>query len=170
MVTMTIERSKAMVLEQIGRTRAELDEALAGLSERQLTTPGAGGWSVKDHLAHIAAWETSLVALFEGRDRAEAIGLPAGAPEDIDAENEAIRDQHAGRPLDEVRQLFEQSHSGVMAILEGLTDADLLKPYAHYQPAAAGPNVDQPVVNWVMGNTADHYREHLPAIRAAAEA
>jgi hypothetical protein len=30
---------------------------------------------VKDHLAHLAAWNLSLVALLEGRDREAALGV-----------------------------------------------------------------------------------------------
>ena len=44
---------KADLLEEIDRERRALDEALAGLSPRQMTKAGVtrGGWSVKDVLA-----------------------------------------------------------------------------------------------------------------------
>jgi len=36
--------------------RAELVQAIDGLSEAKLTEPSLDGWSVKDHLAHLAQW------------------------------------------------------------------------------------------------------------------
>ena len=35
------------------------------------------GWTVKDHLDHIAAWEKSLIALLDGSNRAAAMGISA---------------------------------------------------------------------------------------------
>ena len=61
---------KAELLQAIERSWASLDDLVAGLREPELTRHGPDGWSVKDHLAHLAAWNLALVALLEGRDRA----------------------------------------------------------------------------------------------------
>jgi hypothetical protein len=90
-----------------------------------LSRAGADGWTVKDHLVHVAAWEHSLLALIEGHDRERAMGL-TGAVE---------------------------------SALGKLSDADLQKPYSHYQPA--DPDEKRPVVGWVAGNTYEHYAEHI---------
>jgi uncharacterized damage-inducible protein DinB len=45
------------LLEHYRRMRAELLAALDGLSDERLTDPSLDGWSVKDHLAHIALWD-----------------------------------------------------------------------------------------------------------------
>lgn len=37
--------------------REELLSAIEGLSDEQLTDPSIDGWSVKDHLAHLALWD-----------------------------------------------------------------------------------------------------------------
>jgi uncharacterized damage-inducible protein DinB len=37
--------------------REELLAAIAGLSDELMTEPSLDGWSVKDHLAHIALWD-----------------------------------------------------------------------------------------------------------------
>jgi len=39
------------------RMREELLAAIEGLSDEALTEPSLDGWSVKDHLAHIALWD-----------------------------------------------------------------------------------------------------------------
>ena len=37
--------------------RADLMAAIDGLSDAQMTEPTIDGWSVKDHLAHMATWD-----------------------------------------------------------------------------------------------------------------
>jgi len=119
---------------------------------------GADGWAVKDHLAHIAAWEHSLLALIEGHDRSSAMGLPDSI-EGIDNVNEAVRKLHEPDTSDEAFGYFRDSHAQLVAALGKLSDADLQKPYSHYQPG--DPDEKRPVVEWVAGNTYEHYAEHI---------
>ena len=50
--------NKTEFLERVRAARQELNEAISGLSADELTQEGAvGGWSVKDVLAHITAWQ-----------------------------------------------------------------------------------------------------------------
>jgi uncharacterized damage-inducible protein DinB len=123
-----------------------------------LSRAGADGWTVKDHLAHIAAWEHSLLALIEGQDRERAMGLSAPV-EGIDNVNEAIRKLHETDTPDEALGYFSDSHARLMAALGKLSDADLQRPYSHYQPT--DPDEKRPVVAWVAGNTYEHYAEHI---------
>jgi uncharacterized damage-inducible protein DinB len=123
-----------------------------------LMEAGADGWAVKDHIAHVAAWEHSLLALIEGRDRPSGMGLTEPL-EEIDAVNEAIRKLHAGDTPVEALRYFRDSHAQLTARLEKMSDDDLQKPYSHYQPA--DPDERRPVVNWVGGNTYEHYAEHI---------
>jgi uncharacterized damage-inducible protein DinB len=120
---------------------------------------GADGWSVKDHLAHVAAWEHSLLALIEGRDRLAGMGLREPVDENTDAVNEAVRKLHETDTADEVLGYFRDSHAQLVAALGKLSDADLEQPYSHYQPS--DPKQANPVVNWVAGNTYEHYAEHI---------
>ncbi len=48
---------KEGLLQHYRRTRAKLLSAIGGLSDALLTEPSLDGWSVKDHLAHIAVWD-----------------------------------------------------------------------------------------------------------------
>lgn len=123
-----------------------------------LNTVGADGWTVKDHVAHVAAWEHSLLALLEGRDRAGAMGLNEQL-EEIDSVNEAIRQLHANDTADEALGYFRDSHAQLMAAVAKLDDADLEKPYSHYQPS--DPDEKRPVAGWVAGDTYEHYAEHV---------
>jgi Protein of unknown function (DUF1706) len=123
-----------------------------------LSQAGADGWTVKDHLAHIAAWEHSLIALIQGHDRESAMGL-SEAVEGIDNVNDAIRKLHETDTAGEALGYFGDSHAQLVAALGKLSDADLQKPYSHYQPS--DPDEQRPVVGWVAGNTYEHYAEHI---------
>jgi hypothetical protein len=123
-----------------------------------LTRVGADGWTVKDHIAHVAAWEHSLLALVEGRDRPSAMGLTAEL-EELDAVNEAVRRLHEGDTPEEALGYFRDSHTQLINALGKLSDDDLQKPYSHYQPS--DPEEKRPVVGWVGGNTYEHYAEHI---------
>ncbi|MEZ4610368.1 MAG: hypothetical protein R2838_09020 [Caldilineaceae bacterium] len=41
------------------------------------TTPGAEGWSVKDHVAHLDVWLRRMVALLRHEGRVAAMGVGA---------------------------------------------------------------------------------------------
>ena len=45
------------LLQHYRKMRQELLAAIDGLSDAALTDPSLDGWSVKDHLAHIALWD-----------------------------------------------------------------------------------------------------------------
>jgi uncharacterized damage-inducible protein DinB len=45
------------LLRHYRQMREELLAAIQGLSDEQLTEPSLDGWSVKDHLAHLALWD-----------------------------------------------------------------------------------------------------------------
>ncbi len=45
------------LLQHYREMRQELLSAIDGLSDEQMTEPSLDGWSVKDHLAHLALWD-----------------------------------------------------------------------------------------------------------------
>lgn len=164
-------RDKAELLERIGWSRAALEGAIDRLSETQLTAPrDQQGWSVKDHLAHLAAWERSLAYLLRGRPRHEGLGVDEAAylEDDEDGLNAVIHEHNQARPLPEVLVAFRQSHEQVLDALAGLTDADLLKTYSHYLPDEPGQDSGEPILKRIVGNTEEHYAEHRRWIEALA--
>jgi uncharacterized damage-inducible protein DinB len=48
---------KDQLLQHYARMREEMLSAIAGLSDEQMTERSLDGWSVKDHLSHIALWD-----------------------------------------------------------------------------------------------------------------
>jgi hypothetical protein len=139
----------------------ELVALIDSLGQEGLELKGGGRWAVKDHLAHIAAWELSLLGLLDGEDRLMAMGVP-GASDDTDAINEAVWLAHRHETGEEARAFSVESHEKLMRRLGVMSDADLRRSYNHYQPDdPRDPNDDRPVVDWVAGNTYEHYAEHI---------
>ena len=53
------------LLQHYRKMREELLSAIEGLSDELMTERSLDGWSVKDHLAHIAAWDDVRAAEVE---------------------------------------------------------------------------------------------------------
>lgn len=160
-------RTTEALLGHVDRAWTQLQQTLAELRADDWTeVRDSNGWTIKDHLAHITAWEQSLLALLKGRDRTAAQGLGDVNTDDldVDAVNALIRERNGNRTLDEVRSAFQRSHADVRAAISALSDDDLKKPYAHYQPNDPEARQD-PVVGWIIGNTVEHYWEHNGWIR-----
>lgn len=152
-------------IEPIEKAWAELVSLVDSLGSDGLTRAGGGQWAVKDHLVHIAVWERSTRALLDGEDRLEAMGIP-GATGDTDAVNEAVWLAHRDMTPEQAKAYWLDAHSTLMARLSEMSDADLRRSYNHYQPNdPRDSNDDRPVVEWVAGNTYDHYGEHAGWIK-----
>ncbi|MCB0156409.1 MAG: ClbS/DfsB family four-helix bundle protein [Anaerolineae bacterium] len=163
-------QTKANLLARITPARARLEQAVAHLSEAQLAQPDAEtGWAIKDHLAHLAAWEGGMAALLRGQPRWPAMGLAniSLAEQDTDALNEAIYAQSRHLSPAEVLVRFHDSHRQLLAALAGLTDEDLHRSYSTYAPDETDEDRERSVVWWLVANTYEHYQEHLPLIEAA---
>lgn len=156
------------MLQRMEAGRQRLDEALAGLSEGQMTRVGREGWAVKDHLAHLAAWAQGIAALLRGEPRWAAMGLDEATMGDEEAINEALHQQGRALTLAEARTTFDAAHEGLHAAVAALDDADLLRPYSDFLGEPSGDDV-RPIVGWIVGNSFGHYDEHLPWIEALVD-
>jgi hypothetical protein len=146
------------LLARMAAGRAELDTVLASV-------PGdasPNGWTIAQHMAHIACWEHSALALLRGQPRHLHLGLDAAAyaAMDTDAVNAHIAELFRDKPVDEVRVYYSQVHADLVEAVSGMSDAELHLPYSHYQPGDP-PYNPSPVVGWLVGNTFDHYAEHV---------
>lgn len=156
-------RDKAELLSRMRRSRAVLEETIGRLSEAQLTAPGPnGGWSAKDHLAHLTAWEQGMVALLQQRPRYPAMGLDEAAMQGADEEriNAMLYARGKERSLAEALATFRASSRQVIEAVAGLTDVDLFRTYSYFQPDEPGEDSGRPIIAWIIGNTYEHYDEH----------
>ncbi len=145
--------SKREFLERMQAARAELNEALSGLTEEQITQDiVAGEWSVKDILAHLAAWQNESVLLVERAARGEAVGPMIN--ESVDDWNLRRVVERRRLPLVDVMQEFNDAHDRLIAALERW-------PEDHVPLGPGG--WDQTSELWWL---TEHDREHLGAIQA----
>lgn len=168
---MTAPASKADLMNQINEAWTTYTGALAGIDPDQALVPGDDGWSVRDEVAHVSAWERSLLALLKGESRAEAIGFTPDEYEsaDIHQMNARIKADAADLSLAEAVARAEATHADLLAVLEPLTWDDLQRPYSHYLPDTKADE-DPPVLGWVLGDTTEHYAEHLANLERRLEA
>lgn len=161
--------SKKDLLDEIERAWLDLNQYLSRLTEEQMTAPvDANGWSVKDHLIHLTAWERSMAYMLRGKPRHRGIGVDeglylSGTDDDINAE--VYRRMH-DLPLEEALAQFRYAHQDLLQELKPLTDDDLHQPYRHYMPDEPGERERPSAYDMIYGNTVDHFREHLVWIRA----
>lgn len=158
--------SKQGVLDRMTSASAEMRTELDRLSAEEIAAPGPdGGWSVRDHLAHLAAWQDSISSLIRGGTRWAGLGVDRATYEEQseDEVNEAIRRQHAGEDVAGTREYLEAAEGRMREAVGGLSDADLSRPSGSF--SAEGGGGDGAIVESIAGNTWEHYREHLGWMR-----
>jgi hypothetical protein len=139
-------------------------EGLLELSDEELNVPvdGAHGWSGRDLMAHMVAWQ--LVALDAAKELAVGERSPTKAQADADWEarggevvNAEIEARWADRPLAEIRDEFRRVAGELRGFLTVVPESRWIKHADHQQ--------------FFFDETLDHYDEHradLAAILAAA--
>lgn len=164
--------TKKELLVDVDSSWKSVDGLLKRLSEFQMTSiRDKQGWTVKDHIAHVTAWERSAVSFLESEARHIGLGVDEyvylrGSEDEINA---VVRRQEEAIPLDQVLARFQQVHERLIELLEPLDDVDLQQPYRHYLPEEPGDGGDRPAINVVYGNSAHHFREHLGWIEALVD-
>ena len=112
-------RTKEALIARIHDRWEALQTLLGRLSDGEKEQPLGDGWSAKVHLAHLAAWETSALALLEGKNRGDEMGVPRDVWDghDTDAINGVIAERSVGRPLAEVEAEAKATHDRLLARL-----------------------------------------------------
>lgn len=149
---------KKDILGELIAARADLHEALDGLTPDQMLHPGAVGiWSVKDVLAHIAAWESELVTALnqvQNRQVPSVMGI-----EDIDEWNDDQYHMNASRPLEAILVDLEGVHKMLYRMIEDFEEKALTDNQRF--PWMEG----EPLAYLVEENAYLHEREHAEEIR-----
>jgi hypothetical protein len=138
-----------------------LAAVIAALDEPRMVRRDEGEWSVKDILAHIAAWEKYLIVnQFLGVPEAEALCV---APEvieraDEDEVNAILFERNRERTLADVQSDWYETHRWLMSELAKL-DEERLK-----QETLCFGVQPRPLAQWVVFNTYEHYADHRRSI------
>ena len=134
---------KYQMFQKLEQAWTALKESYAGLSDAQLTEPGAiGEWSVKDILAHVTIWEEEALKYLP-------LILAGGRPPryvqsgGIDAFNAQKAEQKRHMALSEVLRQLEETHRRLIDYLQSVPEEHFtretrfrhrlrLDTYSHY--------------------------------------
>jgi hypothetical protein len=123
----------------------------------RLTEPGAcGGWSFKDVIAHLTAYQRFGAELLGGRVR--PVCVPDEIGFDTQRRNEWFHEQDRGRPLDDVLADARQVHAEIVRRVQAMSPDELRAHPVAWQA--------WPAWRWVIHLTHEHYPEHVPGLTA----
>jgi len=160
--------SKVELIRRIERGWHELQGYLATLGDEQRTQrTDAEGWTVKDHVVHIVMWEDTINALLDREPRASRMDIDDEIwnSGDFDKINAILRQRYQDMSWEEVLRALNDAHRQLLTKLSALSDDDLYQSYRAFQPGAAS---DLPIIQWIIGNSYEHYAEHIPWMQAIA--
>ncbi len=80
--------------------------------------------------------------------------------------NAILFERYRDLPASEVLATLRSQHQQTLDVLAGLTWDDVLLPYNHYLQDGTDERFNDPILFWIMGNTAGHYDEHREWIEA----
>jgi uncharacterized protein (TIGR03083 family) len=147
------------LLRQIRTEREALERVLARVPAEQMTEPMLDGdWSVKDVLAHIAAWEGLMVGWVEESLRGQTPERPVTGDDWVDQLNARLYKQYRETPLPEVQALFASSYERAYQTARQLSEEELFEP-GHFAWREG-----RPLFELIGGNTCWHYPEHREMI------
>ncbi|MGE5140489.1 MAG: ClbS/DfsB family four-helix bundle protein [Rudaea sp.] len=149
------QMNKPEVLAAMQHEYQNIENAIGALSEAQLSVPGAypdSNWTVKDTMAHLTAWmRRTIDRMPGGTPPPEPINIPAGEDWNTSIErlNAYYYQQNRQRPLGDVLAEFRRTYRDILGATDKLTDEQLR---------------NQELYNRLLGNTSEHFREHLDVI------
>jgi hypothetical protein len=152
------------ILEELSRTRAALLDTIAGLDEGALERKGViGDWSIKNALAHIAAWEAWVVQALPARlASGETPAELRARIEDEDRYNaEEVGEREELTAAEQLMEL-ERTRAALLDELRGLDAATWERrgPWSTWQGTLA---------EHLRASIIEHEQEHIGDLRGAAE-
>ena len=117
-------------------------------SDADLTRQVGGGWTLGEHLVHIAAWERRYA-------RVISRGPKLPYPSNWQKFNDAVFAEWEGVDADAARREYEDAHREIVVAIEAL-------------PPDGDPERPGLLDGWDMSAAAGHYREHATILLETA--
>jgi len=152
-----IPKDKAELMSAIEREWQMLMDVISKLDEKQMNTPDEGGWSPKDNLAHIGEWMNVLMGYhMDKRPRHEVLEVPEEVTKDWDMDviNPVLFERNQHRSATDVLDGLKLIYATLVKKLNTTPFEDLMKPRLADDPEKV------PLLNWVLGDTTEHFAEH----------
>jgi hypothetical protein len=164
---MALPSAKSELIRTIDDAWTELQAFLESLTEMGDLRQDSNHWTIKDHITHIFVWEDSVAVLFRGGERHEALGIDESfySMATFDQINAIIKERNDHLHLGEAIAQLTRVHQALMTDVAALSDVQLATTVRDFFPKA--PRQDErSMIQFIYSNTADHFREHLPWMRA----
>ncbi len=158
--------TKAELFERIDSEWKLLADVISGFDSERMQIQEFGGWSVKDILAHITAWERFMCSHYlQYRAAHEAFGLELKAFEALEEDgfNAILYERNRDRPLADVRSEFHAYHEQVRHDLREMSFEDMIGE------RLVGDRAGEPMLVAIAANTYEHYREHRKSIETLGD-
>jgi hypothetical protein len=154
---------KADLLRGMQDAWTNLNACLDTLTPEQMSeVRDAEGWTVKDHLIHLMAWERSGVLFLQGTPRFEGLGIDRTLllGGDFDKMNAAIQQRWEALSAAEARAALNDVHAQLLRLVEAMSDDELQKGLSEYAPSTSGQDDARPISLLIYGDTTEHFQEH----------
>lgn len=159
--------TKTQLLAAAREGNAKLEAFLTAQTAAALnrTNPGTG-WSVKDVLAHLTAWEKMMLSWYRTGLRGEHPVIPAEGFtwKELPALNARILKEFHNRPLARVMADRRASFAETMRVIESISEADL---FTRGRVAWTGSTT---LGAYFVSNTSSHYAWALKLARKCVKA
>ena len=157
--------TKIAIINDLRAARAEWDALVAHVGDARMTQAGlAGYWSLKDVIAHLTAVDQWNVQALRAHSRGEPPPALDEQLMELDERNRLHYERSRERPLAEVLQESQQVFQELVELLQAEPEEFLIQPQVF-------ANMPAPVVvgKSIKEACADHYRRHMPDVRAWLE-
>ncbi len=160
--------SKATLLDQLQKGWDEINTFINGLSDEQKTKlTDAAGWTVKDHVMHMAAWEDGFTALLDKKDRRTYMDIDEATwASGDDPINAVLQTRYQDLSWDEVMLKRQNIHNKLLEQIAAMSEETLQSPYNTYNLDA---KTKYAINQLIGGSTFSHYADHLPWMEAIAD-
>lgn len=148
--------NQAELLERLAREHERLEAVLAQFTpEACMTQKVAGGWTIRDILAHLIAHEQRALQELQSAQRGERFVIDHSA---IDRFNAEAVQAYRGKSYEDVHTLWNASHHAVLAAVHSL-------PAADFAPTSLTVTTLDDTIDGALGNnTYEHAAEHRQEI------
>ena len=155
-------QNKTELMKAIEREWKLLMKVAEALTDEQMTTPDAGGWSPKDNLAHLAEWMNILMGYhLDKRPAHKVMRVSEEVTRDWSMEviNPVLFERNKDRTRREVMRHLRKTYQKLTTKLKATSFRDLMKPRHADDPRK------RPLLLWVLGDTTEHFKEHRQNIQ-----
>lgn len=115
------EQQEALV-RQFGESQADLEDAVRGLSDQRSEIVWSGTWGVKQILAHIAGWQSTMAQALDKISHGERPSVDGVNLNDTDGTNDAFAQRAAAQTLTEVLGELHAASDRFEAAIRALPD------------------------------------------------